>query len=121
MTVKGRWQDWAAIAAGVLLAVSWIWHGMLGPQKAALFVLALLIVLAATMSITHPGMLAGEGFIFGLGALVFLSPWLTGFAGTNAAAAWTAWILGAVVMVAGAAGIVQVGRSGGVRGRPVAH
>ena len=32
-----------------------------------------------------------------LGAWLFVSPWLVGFAGT-AAAAWNAWILGLVVM-----------------------
>lgn len=34
-----------------------------------------------------------------LGAWMFLSPWILGFAGTQSAAAWTAWILGAAVLV----------------------
>lgn len=106
MEIKGRAADWAAVAAGVLLSVSWIWDAMVGPPRAAMFILGLLIVLAATMSITRPGLMAAEAFIFALGALVFVLPWLMEFT-ANTAAAWTSWVLGLVAMVAGVVGSLQ--------------
>lgn len=115
---KGRSADWIAVAAGVLLSVSWIWDAMVGPPRAAMFVLGLLIVLAATMSITRPGLMAGEAVVFALGALVFVLPWLMEFT-LNPVAAWTSWILGLVAMVAGVVGSLQA--SGMHRHRAVPH
>ncbi|MDA2808677.1 SPW repeat domain-containing protein [Nocardiopsis suaedae] len=106
MENKGRAADWVAVATGVLLSVSWIWDAMIGPPRAAMFILGLLIVLAATMAITRPGLMASEAFIFALGALVFVLPWLMAFT-ANPAAAWTSWILGVVAMAAGVVGSLQ--------------
>ncbi|RNL85436.1 SPW repeat protein [Halostreptopolyspora alba] len=98
--MKGRWEDWVAVVAGVAVAISWIWHGMLGIGMAAMLILGVLTVLAAVISITRPGMIATEVVTLALGALLFLSPWLLAFTDTMAAA-WTAWIAGAVIAVMG--------------------
>ena len=34
-----------------------------------------------------------------LGAWLFISPWVLGFVGTSIAAAWSAWVLGAIVFI----------------------
>lgn len=108
--MKGRWEDWAAIAVGLALASSWTWHGMLGPEMGALLLLGVGAVFAATMSITRPGAVSTELFQTGIGLLVFLSPWLMGFTGIPPAA-WTAWILGAVLALVGGFGVVLAGRA----------
>ncbi|WP_236700534.1 SPW repeat protein [Allosalinactinospora lopnorensis] len=102
--MKGRWEDWVAIVAGVAAAISWIWTGMLGIGMATLLILGVLTVLAAVISITRPGLIATEAVIFVLGVLMFISPWVLAFTGTMAAA-WTAWIAGAVIAVMGLVGM----------------
>ncbi|RCV50528.1 SPW repeat protein [Marinitenerispora sediminis] len=104
MKMKGRWEDWVALVAGVVAMISWLWHGMLGYGMAAMFLLGILTVLAAVMSITRPGLIATEAATLVLGVLMFVTPWVLGFAG-NPAAAWTAWIVGLVIAVMGAIGL----------------
>lgn len=106
--MRGHWQDWVAVAAGIAAVASWSWHGMVGPAMAALFVLGVLTVFSGFLSITHPGVFATEAAMVVLGVLMFLIPWLLGFT-TNPAAAWTSWILGAVIAVAGVARVAAAG------------
>ncbi|TDQ54729.1 SPW repeat protein [Actinorugispora endophytica] len=115
--MEGRWDDWVALAAGVGAAVSWIWHGMFGVGMVAMFLLGLAVMLTAVMSVTRPGMIAGEAVMLALGTLMFCAPWLLGFA-DRPAAAWTAWVLGALVAAMGAVGLPL---SGGAHRRPVPH
>jgi hypothetical protein len=107
---KGRWADWAAIPAGLALGMSWIWHGMYGFSGGAMFVLGLGVIVAAVVSITRPGALSSEAGVLAIGVLVFVMPWLLGFADATAAA-WTAWILGAVVALLGAFGLLKASQA----------
>lgn len=115
--MRGRWDDWVALAAGFVAGISWIWHGLFGLGMVVLFLIGVATVFTAVISVTRPGLIAGELILTGLGTLLFLTPWLLGFAG-EPAAAWTAWILGAVIAAMGVVGIPQSGRSrGGLRPR----
>ncbi|PDP86844.1 hypothetical protein CQJ94_14595 [Glycomyces fuscus] len=107
---KGRWADWAAILAGLALGMSWIWHGMYGFGGGAMFVLGLGVIMASVVSITRPGALSSETGVLAIGVLVFVLPWLLGFADLTAAA-WTAWILGAVVALLGAFGLLKASQA----------
>ena len=49
-------------------------------------------------------MVYGEGAQVVLGALLFLSPWVMGYTAFNGAA-WTAWIVGVLTIVVGAAAV----------------
>ncbi|WP_150239231.1 SPW repeat protein [Nocardiopsis quinghaiensis] len=106
MRWKGRWADWAAILAGLALALSWIWHGMYGFGGGAMLVLGLGVIVAAVVSITRPGALSGEAGILGIGVLTFVLPWVLGFTDLTAAA-WTAWILGVGIAALGAFGLTR--------------
>ncbi|CAM3884214.1 hypothetical protein GCM10009799_48030 [Nocardiopsis rhodophaea] len=114
--ITGRWEDWVAVAAGVAAAISFAWHGMVGAPMLALYLTGLLTVLAAVLSITRPGLIASEAVMIVLGAFMFLSPWLVGFADV-AAGAWTAWILGVVIAAVGAVDLPMANRAHR-RGRP---
>ena len=71
MRVKGRWADWAAIALGLMVGLSWVAHGMYGFSGGLFFILGLGVILAATMSLTRPGALTTEiGVIAGGAVLV---------------------------------------------------
>ena len=103
---KGRWADWVAVALGVAVGLSWIWHGMLGFSGGLFFVLGLGVVLAAMVSLTRPGLLASEVGVLAGGLLLFALPWMFGFTHVTGAAT-TAWIGGGAIAILGAAGLVM--------------
>lgn len=96
-----RWQDWVAVAAGLYAALASIWTT---PRTAAsmsmMIVLGVLMIAAGLWSMAAPGMVSMEWIIAAIGALLFISPWVGGFAG-NAGPAWTSWICGFVGAAAG--------------------
>lgn len=106
MREKGRWGDWAVIAAGLALGVSWTWHGLYGFSGGATFVLGLGVIVAAVISITRPGALTSELGILAIGVLVFAMPWLLSFT-HNTAASWTEWIIGGCIALLGAFGVMR--------------
>ena len=110
MRGKGRRADWVAIAAGLALGLSFVWHGMYGFSGGALFVLGLGVIVAAVVSLTRPGALAGEVAAVAIGALVFAMPWLLGYTHLPPAA-WTAWIIGGGIAVLGVYGLLQARRT----------
>jgi|GEM_PF-2179776 len=111
----GQWDNWVALAAGIVVGLSWVWHGLFGLGMVVLFLLGLATVLTAVLSLTRPGMLSSEAVLIGIGVLLVLTPWLFGFTG-NLAAAWTAWVAGVVIAVTGAVGLVRSWRSHGTQG-----
>ncbi|MDE3721096.1 SPW repeat protein [Nocardiopsis sp. N85] len=110
MREKGRRTDWVAIAAGLALGLSFLWHGMYGFSGGALFVLGLGVILASVISLTRPGALSGELAVLAIGVLVFTMPWLLGYTHLPLAA-WTAWIIGGGIALLGAYGLTQAGRT----------
>ncbi len=105
-----RWQDWVSLALGVLLFISpWAfgtaikgsisWDAwIIGVIGVILALLALAFVSTATIA---------EGLAVVLGVLLFISPWALGFAAVSAAA-WTAWIIGALFVVVNGWALLQV-------------
>lgn len=106
MREKGRRADWVAIAAGLVLGMSFVWHGMYGVSGGALFILGVGVIMAAVISLTRPGALSGEAAVLAIGVLVFAMPWLMGYTHLPLAA-WTAWIMGAGIAALGAYGLAQ--------------
>ncbi|MFC4560452.1 SPW repeat protein [Nocardiopsis mangrovi] len=112
-----RWDDWTALAAGLVVAVSWIWHQTIGPPTAALFLLGVAAVFMAVLALTHPDLIATEAVMIVVGLGMIVAPWALGFTGV-APMAWTAWILGAVIVAMGAIGLPQ---AIALHRRPAAH
>lgn len=102
----GRWDNWLAVAAGLALAFSWIWHGMQGVSGGALVALGLVVIMTAVISITRPGALSSEAGLLGSGAVAFALPWLLGFTHIPVAA-WSAWIIGGVIILLGVYGLLM--------------
>lgn len=101
MTRWARWQDWVAVAAGLYAALASIWTA---PRTAAsvtlLIVLGVLMIAAGLWSLMEPKLASMEWIVAVLGALLFISPWVTVYF-HNMGAAWTSWICGGVGIVAG--------------------
>ncbi|MDT0302288.1 SPW repeat protein [Streptomonospora wellingtoniae] len=99
-----RLADWTALIAGCAVVVSYAWHGMLGVGMAALFLVGILTVFLACLSIIHPELFVTEIALAVTGLLLIATPWLLSFTG-NAPASWTAWICGTIAVVVGAANL----------------
>jgi uncharacterized membrane protein HdeD (DUF308 family) len=102
MTAWKRWQDWATMVLGVLLFVSPFVFGATsyGLAAATAYVGGVLLVLAGLLAASSARVRSTEWIPVVLGVLLFISPWVLGFAGVMALA-WTAWIIGVLAVIAG--------------------
>ncbi|OLT27647.1 hypothetical protein BJF83_18020 [Nocardiopsis sp. CNR-923] len=110
MREKGRWADRVAVVVGLALAVSWLWHGMLGWSGGLMFVFGLVVIMASVISLTRPGAVSGEIAALVVGLLTFALPWILEFT-DRPLAAWSAWVLGAAIALLGAYGLVMATRT----------
>ncbi len=100
MKATARWQDGLNLIIGAWLFVSpWI-YGITSNAGAAwdYWIVGGLIFLIATWAMIAPRVTGDEWANTVLGAWMFVSPWVFGFA-LVAGAAWNAWILGAAVVI----------------------
>lgn len=97
-----RPYDWAEVVLGAVAALSPLWMTTDNAATWTLVVLGVLIALDGLASLARPGMVYGEGVQIVLGVLAFVSPWVIGFTEFNAAS-WTAWVVGILTVIAGAA------------------
>lgn len=98
----------AALVAGIYAALCPIWTTTPLANNAQYTMIGLGVVLAivALFSIAMPGRVALQGLIAFLGLLFVLTPWVMAFTEFTALA-WTAWIVGIVSLVAGAADVTM--------------
>jgi SPW repeat len=98
-----RLQDWVTLLAGVYTATSPIvlsTIGMTGEGKVvvAMITLGALLVISSIVSLARPDVTATKWATTVLGVLLFVAPWVVGYAGLTGAA-WTSWLVGVVVVV----------------------
>jgi uncharacterized membrane protein HdeD (DUF308 family) len=100
-----RLQDWVTLLAGAYTATSPIalsTIGMAGEGKVvvAMITIGVLLVLSSIVSLARPNVIATEWVTIVLGVLLFVAPWVVGYGGLTGAA-WTSWLVGALVVVVG--------------------
>lgn len=97
----------AALIAGVYAALCPIWTLDPASNNAMYTMIALGVITAglALFDLYRPGQIAVEGLIALMGVLFLVSPWVMDFNTGFTALAWTAWIVGIVALVAGAADV----------------
>ena len=103
-----RPQGLAALIAGIYAALSPIWTTTPSDTSKATYTMITLGVITAALALFDlalPDRMIFKGLIALMGLLFGLSPWVMGFSTGFAALAWTAWIVGIVALVAGAADI----------------
>ena len=107
-------QGLAALIAGIYATLSPIWTNTPADTNKATYTMIALGVITAALalfSLARPGRVVFEGLIALMGVLFVVSPWVMSFSATAyRPLAWTAWIVGIVALVAGAAD-VQMTRS----------
>ena len=104
-----RWQDWVVLVAGVYAILSPLWTDTTTTATWTMIVLGVVAAAAALWSLAMPGVVWSEWSHVLMGVLFVISPWVMGFVDTTAMAV-TAWIVGAVTIVAGAWASLQVNR-----------
>jgi hypothetical protein len=104
-------QGLAALLAGIYAVLCPIWTTTPIENNAqyTMITLGILTAVLALFSLAMPDRVAFEGLIALMGLLFLLAPWVIGFTGFTALS-WTAWIVGAVALLAGAADL-QMTRS----------
>ncbi len=93
------------LAAGAYAAFSPLWTTTTSRATTTMVVLGVVTAALAILALARPGMLT-EGLTAAMGVLFVISPWVMAFDGTRPMA-WTAWVVGAVVFLAGAADLVM--------------
>lgn len=95
----------AALIAGIYAALCPIWTLDPADNNAMITMITLGVTTAALAlaSLYRPGVVAIDSLIVLMGVLFLVSPWVMDFNTGHTALAWTAWIVGAVALVAGAA------------------
>jgi hypothetical protein len=97
-----RWQDWATVVLGVILLFTpWLF----GTATSAFsswnaWVVGIVVVILALVSLGAPTRsVVTEWLTLIVGAWLFISPWVLSFT-VLTAAAWVAWIIGLLLVVA---------------------
>jgi SPW repeat len=118
MKALARWPDGIALLAGLYALLSPLWTTTDTMAMWTLIVLGVLIAAASLAPLAGRTMDAMEYAHVVLGVLLFIAPWVLGYADLTGAA-WTSWIVGAVTVVVGLAALPAVRQIGG--GRPAAQ
>lgn len=96
-----RWEDYVALAAGLLTVVAALtWTSAAGSALALMLIFGVLLIVTGILNLSMPSTPWLEYAQFVIGVLLFLSPWLGAYAMSamqfNASASWTSWILGVI-------------------------
>lgn len=91
-----RFQDWVTLLAGAFLALSAIWVDVSTGGAWAMVIIGAAIGVLALIALALPGAFIDEWATAAGGVVAFVAPWLFSYA-DQSNAAWTSWIVGAVV------------------------
>jgi hypothetical protein len=115
-----RWQVWMALLAGVYAALSPIWTETDDTATQTMVVLGVVTVAIALWSLATSEDRISEYALIVMGVLFIASPWVMGFDNLDNMAL-TAWIVGAITVVAGVLAMPQVEHRMHMHQGPIAH
>ena len=115
-----RWQAWVALAAGAYAALSPLWTQTNDDATWTMVALGVVTAAIALWSLAMSENRISEYALMLMGVLFIASPWVMGFERLNDMAL-TAWIVGAVTVVAGVLGTSQVEDRMHMHHGPIAH
>jgi hypothetical protein len=99
-----RPQDWISLLAGLYLALSPLWVDIDTTGTWVMVIIGAAIVLMALVALYAPGAFLDEGMTAVGGVAAFIAPWVFTYTDSDGAA-WTSWIVGAVVVIAALAAL----------------
>ena len=96
-----RWQNWVSLVLGVILFITpWVFGtAMNGASSWDAWIIGVIGVILALVALAFVSAAwIPEYLSVALGVLLFISPWVLGFAALSSAA-WAAWIIGILFVV----------------------
>lgn len=93
-----RWEDWAVVALGLIMALTPIWAQHLGSSVPMMITSGTLLVIVGLVNLGGPNLYGIEVGQLLASVVAIILPWLGGFAGANVPAL-TSWIAGGVSLV----------------------
>lgn len=112
MTAWKRWQDFVTALLGVVLLITPVVLGATSNTAATrtAYLMGVLILLGGVLAGSGAMGDVGEWVPVALGAILFVTPWAVGFTGVGAMA-WSAWIIGVLVVLSAGSVIFQSRRT----------
>jgi hypothetical protein len=103
-----RWQSWLTIVVGVLLFITPFVFRATATAGAAwtAYIGGALLVIAGVWGLSGGTIQWIERAEVVIGVLVFIAPWVLGFASMSSMA-WSAWIAGVLAVALGGSGILR--------------
>ena len=106
-----KWEDYVNLVLGIWLIVAPFALRFTGtPRNDAIWV-GVIVVLVAIWALAMPSSQIAEWSDLLLGIGLFIAPWVLGFSGIPAAA-WNAWIVGALIAIFSGVAIPDTARYG---------
>jgi hypothetical protein len=96
-----RWQNWVTLVLGIILFITpWVFGTATRPSSSwDAWILGVIGVLLSLWALGLPASyLVAEWITVVLGIVLFISPWVLGFAAVSSAA-WVAWIIGVLFFI----------------------
>lgn len=115
-----RWQAWVALLAGAYAAMSPLWTQTNDQATYTMVALGVLAAAIALWSLAMSEDRISEYVLMLMGVLFIASPWVMGFDNLDNMAL-TAWVVGAVTLVAGVLAMPQVEHKMHMHHGPIAH
>ena len=115
-----RWPVWVALSAGAYAALSPLWTETDTTATRTMVVLGVVTAAIALWSLAMSENRISEYALMLMGVLFIASPWVMGFERLDNIAL-TAWIVGAVTVLAGVLGMPQVEDRMHMHHGPIAH
>jgi uncharacterized membrane protein HdeD (DUF308 family) len=115
-----RWQAWVALLAGAYAALSPLWTDTDTTATRTMVALGVVTAAIALWSLAMSEDRISEYALVLMGVLFIASPWVMGFDNIDNMAL-TAWIVGAVTVLAGVLEVPQVEQRMHMRHGPIAH
>jgi uncharacterized membrane protein HdeD (DUF308 family) len=104
-----RWQDWVTFVAGAFAALSPIWTDTDTTATWTMIILGVVTAAVSLWALAKPEDRISEYGLMLLGVLFIASPWVMGFNDLDNLAL-TAWVVGAVTLIAGLLALPEVDR-----------
>lgn len=97
------WPDWVNLVLAIFVAITPLWASA---GSGWLITMGILIAIGALWALATASSQASEWVTLILGIVLFVAPWLGGFSAAGVSA-WTAWIVGVLVVIFAAVGMNQ--------------
>lgn len=115
-----RIEDWTNLVAGIYMAFVPVLYTTVHSASVNAYIMGPVIAVIALAALAYPRLQSIEYTQLLAGGWLFIAPWVLGFTSTSAAA-WNAWIVGAIVVVLAATRLFELASVHARAGRHQPH